>query len=62
MYNSNSIQSLVRFIKFNDGIASKEQLSSLVQGQFHLIRDRSVFYCKDYAIRFCSSKNKNFGM
>lgn len=60
MYNSNSIQSLVRFIKFNDGIASKEQLSSLVQGQFHLIRDRSVFYCKDYAIRFCSSKNKNF--
>lgn len=61
MYNSNSIQSLVRFIKFNDGIASKEQLSSLVQGQFHLIRDRSVFYCKDYAIRFCSSKNKNFG-
>lgn len=61
MYNSNSIQSLVRFIKFNDGIASKEQLSSLVKGQFHLIRDRSVFYCKDYAIRFCSSKNKNFG-
>lgn len=60
MYNSNSIQSLVRFIKFNDGIASKEQLSSLVQGKFHLIRDRSVFYCKDYAVRFCSSKNKNF--
>ena len=33
----------------------------MVKGQFHLIRDRSVFYCKDYAIRFCSSKNKNFG-
>lgn len=60
MYNSDSIKSLVRFIKLNDGIASKEQLSSLVQGQFHLIRDRSVFYCKDYAIRFCSSKNKTF--
>lgn len=61
MYNSDSIQSLVRFIKLNDGIASKEQLSSLVQGEFHLIRDRSVFYCKDYAIRFCSSKNTHFG-
>lgn len=60
MYNSDSIKSLVRFIELNDGIASKEQLSSLVQGQFHLIRDRSVFYCKDYAIRFCSSKNKTF--
>jgi hypothetical protein len=57
---SNSIQSLVDFIRENDGINDKRRLCSLVAEKFALTKDRSVFYCAKFAIRFSSANSSNF--
>lgn len=60
MYNSEIIKRLITFISRYDGITDKTVLSSIVQDEFALIKDRSVFYCSDFAIRFCKANSKNF--
>ncbi|MBN2020740.1 MAG: hypothetical protein JW749_11020 [Sedimentisphaerales bacterium] len=55
-----SLKSLIKFIKDKDGINDKTKLSKLVADKFELVKDRSVYYCRDFAIRFSSSKNQNF--
>lgn len=57
---SNSINKLVAFIKKHDGINDKAKLSSLVIDHFQLTKDRSVFYCAEFAIRFSSSAKESF--
>jgi hypothetical protein len=54
------INELVAFITQHNGINDKSRLSSLVSMQFHLIKDRSVFYCNDFAIRFSQTKTGSF--
>ena len=61
MYNRGRIQALISFISKYDGIADKKTLSVLVQSAFGLIKDRSVFYGRDFAIRFCTSGSRSFG-
>ena len=56
MYNAEIIQSLAAFIAENDGINDKEKLAQKVMARFNLTNKRSVFYCSDFAIRFCSSQ------
>lgn len=56
MYNVQIINQLVSFITSLNGIADKDSLSSEVQYKFTLTRDRKVFYCDWFAIRFCQSK------
>ncbi|GHS85772.1 hypothetical protein AGMMS49957_02580 [Synergistales bacterium] len=51
---------LVEFIKFYDGINDKMKLASLVTRQFVLVKDRSVFYCKRFAVRFCKANASSF--
>lgn len=58
MYNKRVINYLIKFIESNDGIADKQKLAALVQKKFELVKDRSVYYCEDFAIRFSSSENK----
>ncbi len=60
MYNKEIIDSLVAFISDRDGVADKAVLSAQVQQQFHLVKDRSVFYGEWFAIRFSFSKNESF--
>lgn len=60
MYNSWKIQQLANFIAQNDGIADKKLLASKVQDVFCLTRDKSVFYCNDFAVRFCTAKSSSF--
>ena len=55
----NDLTSLVDFVKQNDG-ASKARLSTLLIERFGLTRDRSVFYCSDFAIRISTSKSQSF--
>jgi hypothetical protein len=57
---NSSLKSLLRFIKNKDGINDKIKLSKLVADKFNLVKDRKVYYCRDFAIRFSSSKNQNF--
>lgn len=56
----NSLYKLIDFIERLDGQASKARLQELVQKEFSLIKDRSVFYTDTFAIRFSSSKSTGF--
>lgn len=58
---SDGLQKLVDLIKANDGINDKARLTRTVADAFHLTRDRSVYYCADFAVRFSSSRGPNFG-
>ena len=58
---ANPLESLLELIHNNDGIKDKDLLTQLICEEFRLIKDRSVFYCREYAIRFSSSVRPNFG-
>lgn len=60
MYNRKKIDELVHFIASHDGIGSKDRLEQLVQDTFCLVRQRSVYYCEWFAIRFCSASSRSF--
>ncbi len=58
---TNALRRLLKLIKDNDQINDKARLARIVVDEFNLIKDRSVFYCADYALRFSSSASRNFG-
>ncbi len=55
-----SLYKLVNFIKGLDSRIDKARLQKLVQKEFSLVKDRSVFYTDTFAIRFSSSKSASF--
>ena len=58
---SDPLEAILRVIHENDGINDKARLAKLLSENFRLTKDRSVYYCTDYAIRFSSSATQNFG-
>jgi hypothetical protein len=58
---NDALQKLLALIEANNGINDKTQLARIVFDTFGLTKDRSVYYCADFAIRFSSSANRNFG-
>ena len=58
---SNPLQDFVRFVGERNGINDKGVLSQAVAIQFGLTKDRSVFYCAAFAVRFSASASLNFG-
>lgn len=56
-----SIAALIDLIRENNGINDKARLAKIVSDTFGLTKDRSVYYCANYAIRFSSSSSRNFG-
>lgn len=61
MYNRTIIDNLVHFISIRNGNTDKSRLQNEVQQSFNLIKERSVFYCDWFAIRFCKSASRSFG-
>lgn len=59
MYNKEIIDNLIKIINQHHGIADKSKLTDIISTAFNLANDRSVYYCKDFGIRFCTSKTKN---
>lgn len=59
MYNKLIINSLIKFIKENNGKVDKKSLIDLVQKKFSLVKDGKVYCCADFSIRFSSSKKKH---
>lgn len=57
---NNALAELASFITTYDGINDKENLSVLVLATFQLIKDRSVYYNDDFAIRFSSANSTSF--
>lgn len=55
-----SLKPLLKLIKNNHGINDKAKLSKIVADELRLVKDRPVFYCREFAIRFSSSKDQNF--
>lgn len=60
MYNRDVIEDLVEFVTSRNGIADKRKLAAEIQKRYDLIRARSVFYGKWFAIRFCSASSIRF--
>lgn len=60
MYNKALIDQLVSYISSQNGISDKFLLQASVQQNFNLVKDRSVFYCEWFAIRFCKAATRNF--
>jgi hypothetical protein len=50
----------VAFIKSHDGIGNKAELASMVTEKFRLVKDRTVYYCDSFAVRFSFSSNDSF--
>ncbi len=61
MYNRELIDDLIRTIEQFHGIADKAALATRIQQQYNLVKDRSVYYCKWFAVRFCKSNSRAFG-
>lgn len=55
------LQAFVRFVGKRNGINDKVALSQAVVTRFGLTKDRSVFYCADFAVRFSASASVAFG-
>jgi hypothetical protein len=49
------------FLRKHDGINDKAKLARLVSDKFRLTKDRSVYYCKNFAVRFSASATQHFG-
>lgn len=60
MYNLLLIDELMKTIHSMDGVQNKTEVISGVVNKFNLVKDRSVFYCKDFAIRFSQAQRENF--
>jgi len=58
---SEALKSLFRLIHGHDDINDKARLARLVSDTLGLTKDRSVYYCADFAVRFSSSATRNFG-
>ena len=61
MYNKEIVEQLLDFISRRDGNTDKNSLQKSVQEAFSLVKDRSVYFCNWFAIRFCKSASKSFG-
>jgi hypothetical protein len=51
---------LLRVIASHNGLNDKAALTTIICAQFGLTRDRSVYYCSEFAIRFSSAKGTSF--
>jgi len=55
-----SIAELLDLLRQNDGINDKTRLTKIIAERFKLVQDRSVYSCKEFALRFSASGNQNF--
>ena len=60
-FMNDRLQDFVRFVGKLDGINDKAALAQEVAAKFGLTKDRKVFYCVDFAVRFSASASVNFG-
>ncbi len=58
---NDALRKLLGLIKANDGINDKARLAYIIANVFQLTKDRSVYYCLDFAVRFSSSSSRSFG-
>ncbi|MGX3045737.1 hypothetical protein [Helicobacter sp. T3_23-1056] len=60
MYKHQLISKLVKFITKYNGILDKKSLADKCKNEFGLTKDRSVYYCESFSIRFSKSSSAFF--
>ncbi|MEQ1667360.1 MAG: hypothetical protein ABL868_02800 [Sulfuriferula sp.] len=58
---NSTVEQLIAFLRQYNNINDKTQLAKLAAAHFQLTKDRSVYYCPHFAVRFSSSAYQNFG-
>jgi len=58
--NDSSVKELNDFLSTLTRLNDKSQVAKAVSKKFSLIKDRSVYFCDDFSIRFSSSSSENF--
>jgi hypothetical protein len=59
--NKAKIQDLLKSLSKLTNLNDKQEVSNQIALEFGLTKDRSVYYCKDFALRFSASEHENFG-
>jgi len=59
--NKTRIQELLKALSRLRDLNDKQKVADQIALQFGLTKDRSVYYCKDFALRFSASEHENFG-
>lgn len=54
------IKSFIEFVKSKDGVGNKSVLMEEIQKSFKLTKDRSVYYSKNFSVRFSYSSSNGF--
>jgi hypothetical protein len=54
------LERFVSIIKENDGIGNKTKLIKTINESFDFTNDRSIYYCKTFAVRYSQSKTGSF--
>lgn len=54
------LREFIKFISDNDGIGNKQNLILKANEQFELIKDRTIYYCDSFAVRFSYSSKTGF--
>lgn len=57
---NNTVHDFIEYIEKTKDISNKNMLIGQCVEKYHLIQDRSVFYCNCFAVRFSYSKNGSF--
>lgn len=61
LMNKNRVQDLLEFLSNLENLGDKQEVADRIKAKFGLTKDRSVYYCKDFALRFSASEHENFG-
>lgn len=59
--NKARIQDLLEALAKLGHLGDKQAIANQIASKFGLTKDRSVYYCKDFALRFSTSEHENFG-
>lgn len=59
--NKARIQDLLEALAKLGHLGDKQAIANQIASKFGLTKDRSVYYCKDFALRFSISEHENFG-
>jgi len=59
--NKAKIQDLLKSLSTLTNLNDKQEVANQIALEFGLTKDRSVYYCKDFALRFSASEHENFG-
>lgn len=54
------LREFIKFVSNNDGIGNKQSLIQQANAHFNLIRDRTIYYCDSFAVRFSYSSSNGF--